>query len=230
MSYNKRTNESVEFDFSNLKPLYDQAMNSPDGSLAFNINNGHGKFLFMMFLSDEDEESKDLLYIYMRNTRKIIKLKLYGSHYLGNFKAYISKSKVDDFVKELQLTTHDSSFNFMNFLNELHSSFPDELNFSSKMQTIRDNRDIISSLNAFDEAKKTILVGLVHLDSNKHPRDKTLRKLYAYTCASAEDIESLILLLKQSNITLRWEMPGTHNTSADVTNLLNELKHSKQSI
>ena len=39
--------------------------------------NGRGKFLFMMFLPDEDKEAKDKLYIFMRNTRDKTLRKMY---------------------------------------------------------------------------------------------------------------------------------------------------------
>ena len=40
-------------------------------------SNGRGKFLFMMFLPDEDKEAKDKLYIFMRNTRDKTLRKMY---------------------------------------------------------------------------------------------------------------------------------------------------------
>ena len=60
-----------------------EALSSYDKSVAFDIVIGRGRFLFLMFLAEEDE--KDTLFIYMRNTAVMRKLKMYGSHRNGDY-------------------------------------------------------------------------------------------------------------------------------------------------
>lgn len=43
-------------------------------------------------LREEDIESKDKLFIYLRNTNVFITVKLYGNHKNGKFKIYLSES------------------------------------------------------------------------------------------------------------------------------------------
>ena len=52
---------AIEFDFSGLNNMYISALESLDKALAFDLKVGKGRFLFMMFLSEEDKESKDML-------------------------------------------------------------------------------------------------------------------------------------------------------------------------
>lgn len=79
---------AIEFDFSGLNNMYISALESLDKALAFDLKVGKGRFLFMMFLSEEDKESKDMLFLYMRNTKVMKKIKLYGNHRKGIFKRY----------------------------------------------------------------------------------------------------------------------------------------------
>ena len=57
---------SIQFNFTQLKNVYMEALSSYDKSVAFDIRIGRGRFLFLMFLSEDDE--KDSLFLYMRNT------------------------------------------------------------------------------------------------------------------------------------------------------------------
>lgn len=71
---------AIEFNFNRLQNLYIATLHSFDKAMAFDIEIGRGRFLFMMYLSDEDKESKDMLFVYMRNTRILRKIKMYGNH------------------------------------------------------------------------------------------------------------------------------------------------------
>ena len=57
----------IKFNFNRLQNIYFATLNSDDKATAFDIQIGKGRFLFMMYLSDEDKEAKDTLFIYMRN-------------------------------------------------------------------------------------------------------------------------------------------------------------------
>lgn len=53
---------AIEFNFNRLQNLYIATLHSFDKAMAFDIEIGRGRFLFMMYLSDEDKESKDMLF------------------------------------------------------------------------------------------------------------------------------------------------------------------------
>ena len=81
---------ATKFNFNKLKDIYNSTLRSNDKAIAFDIQINKGKFLFMMYLSDEDKESMDMLFIYMRNTKALLKLKMYGSHRKGKFEVYLN--------------------------------------------------------------------------------------------------------------------------------------------
>ncbi len=128
------------FNFSGLKEIYAEAWKSDDKTIAFEIQNGKGRFLFMMLLSKEDKEAKDNLFIFLKNTNKMIQLKLYGSHRNGEFNAYIKDEDRDALIAELELT-HSSghSFSFVNFLEQLNCDIPATLLLNHKINTLRKN-------------------------------------------------------------------------------------------
>lgn len=69
---------TIEYNFIRLKNIYEEALRSYDKSVAFDVKIGRGRFLILMFLSEADE--RDSLFVYMRNTMVMRKLKMYGSH------------------------------------------------------------------------------------------------------------------------------------------------------
>ena len=76
---------TIAFDLNKLSGIYIETMKSPEKAVAFDFKYANGKFLFMIFLSDEDEKSKDKLFVYMRNTRRLLELKMYGNHFKDKF-------------------------------------------------------------------------------------------------------------------------------------------------
>ncbi|MEA5008182.1 hypothetical protein [Clostridium tyrobutyricum] len=150
---------AVEFDFSKLKNVYISTLESLDKALAFDLKIGRGRFLFMMFLSEEDKESKDALFVYMRNTRIMKKIKLYGNHIMGTFKAYINEDVQNCLIQELQLEHTGRSFDFMNFLCQINEAIPQKINVDDKIKNLRDNCNIIKTLKVINEADKTVLIG-----------------------------------------------------------------------
>lgn len=214
---------AIEFAFNKLKSVYIETLKSLDKMLAFDLEIGRGRFLFMMFLSEEDKESKDILFLYMRNTRTMKRIKLYGNHIMGTFKAYIDEDVKKCLIEELQLGYTGRNFNFMNFLYQLNEAIPQEINIDNKMKTLRNNRNIIRTLDVTDESDRTILIGERKLSTHT-PRDKTLRKLYMYTNSSAEDIAELIGLLKKMNMTVAWTTEEKRYKESDIRQILGRLR------
>lgn len=196
---------TIQFNFSHMNNIYLEALSSYDKTLIFESHVGKGRFLFMMFLSDEDNEAKDRLFIYMRNTKYMRNIKMYGNHIKGKFEVYITDQIKNELIEELQLTSNGASFDFISFLEQLNNSIPQSIDHREKISKLRQNKDIIRPLDVIDEADRTILIGEVRLPKNKEPQDKTLRKLYIYTDGAVQDITKLIELLKQYNMTVAWQ-------------------------
>lgn len=200
-----------EFNFNQLKDVYREAYKSDDKTLEFELTNGRGHFLFVMLLSEEDKDAQDNLFIFLRHVNKIIKLKLYGSHKNGDFKAYIKDEDQLSMIQELQLDKSEGvgkAFDFKKFLGELNNSIPHHIPVDAKIKTLRENRVILPKINAVDDTEKTVYDGTMQLERGvKSPRDKTLRKLYAYTDSNPAVIADFIEELKERNMTIRWTTP-----------------------
>ncbi|GAS80321.1 hypothetical protein [Paenibacillus amylolyticus] len=214
---------TILFNFSELNNIYSEALLSDDKTLIFETHIGKGRFLFMMFLSEEDKDSKDKLFVYLRNTKSMLNIKMYGNHEKGKFEVYITDQLQRKFVEELQLNSYKGSFDFMHFLEQLNDSFPKTINHNNKIAELRKNKSIITPLNIVDESDRTVLKHEMRLSKDKKPQDKTLRKLYVYTDGSVEDITELINLLKKFNMTVAWTKEDPKNTTTSVKSLLNKL-------
>lgn len=214
---------TIQFNLNRLQNLYISALHSFDKSMAFDINIGRGRFLFMMFLSEEDKESKDMLFVYMRNTRTLRKIKMYGNHVNGDFKVYINEEIKNSFVQELQLNPNGGNFDFIHFLNQLNENIPLEIPQDLKVRNLRNNSALIRQLNVIDESEKTVLIGDKRLSVGT-PNDKTLRKLYLYTNASSEDVTCLIKLLKKLNRTVAWTTEDNGYKAADIRKVICSLE------
>ncbi|WP_201523139.1 hypothetical protein [Aliarcobacter butzleri] len=209
----------MEFNFSGLQGIYNQAISDNEKTLAFQINNGNGRFVFMMFFDDTDD-SKDKLFIFLRNTNFLVKLKMYGSHRLGVFDVYINDYIQKKIIEELQLNGNYGNFSFEDFLIELNTQIPEIYNRVARIQTLREiwhdlDNDFRNDL--IDESERTILKGIVHLPEDRSPREKTLRKAYNYIDADPNDISELLESLKERNITLSWtDNPDLEISFADA--------------
>lgn len=192
-------------------------------SLVFEIVIGNGHFLFMMFLSPGDKEMHDYLFVYMRNTHRLEKIKAYGSHRNGKFILYINNELKQHFIDELQLQSGNNEFSFMSFLTQVNNAIPNRIDFREKINVLRDNRNLITQIGGVDDAEKTILMGPMHLSVGT-PRDRTLRKLFAYTEGDPEEIDELIKMLKERNVTLRWTTPEKAAECVNISKMIVELK------
>lgn len=222
LQYTRRKIVAIKFNFDRLKNIYVSTLKSYDKAVAFDVQIGKGKFLFMMYLSDEDAEAKDMLFIYMRNTNVLRKLKMYGNHTKGTFDVYISEEMQEALINELCLSHTGNTFDFNRFLNQLNSNIPLEITQATKINNLRNNRNIIGTLGVIDEAEKTVLIGQRYL-SVGHPLDKTLRKLYLYTNADPKDIDELIKLLKKFNRTVAWTSEANKENAVDIHKLISSL-------
>lgn len=211
---------TIEYNFIRLKNIYEEALRSYDKSVAFDVKIGRGRFLILMFLSEADE--RDSLFVYMRNTMVMRKLKMYGSHRNGDFKVYISDEVQMRMKAELQLKEENATFDFERFLNEVNNAIPQEITMSQKVKTLRDNRNIIRTVG-IDEIEKTVLIGTKVLSKGK-PQDRTLRKLYMYTEESETVITELIKNLKKANMTVAWTTEEQRFKAADINAMINRLK------
>lgn len=206
----------MKFNFDGLKNIYTSAIVRNERTLAFQINNGNGKFVFMMFYDEDDNDSKDSLFIFLRNTNFLVKLKMYGSHKNGIFDVYINDYIQEKLTEELQLENGRGHFIFEDFLASLNLQIPNRLHSYERVATLREiwtNLDNNFCSSIIDESDKIILKGIVRLPNSKHPREKTLRKLFFYVESNVEDITELIDRLKERNITLSW----TNNPDLEIT-------------
>jgi len=206
----------MKFNFNSLTNIYTSAIENNERTLAFQINNGNGRFVFMMFYDEDDNASKDSLFIFLRNINFLVKLKMYGSHKNGTFDVYINDYIQEKLTDELQLENNNGHFIFEDFLEALNLQIPHILPLTERVQTLRNvwtNLDNEFQRNIIDEADKIILKGIVRLPSSKRPQEKTLRKLYFYVDANPLDISELIDRLKERNITISW----TNNSSFEIS-------------
>jgi len=198
--------ENLEFNLNGISKIYNESLERKETTIVFEIKQGRGIFNFLMFFSNDDTESMDILFLFLRRTNTLIKFKLYGNHKKGVFKIYINEIKKTQIINELDLNKNDNTFDFMFFLNNLNNLIPNELSLNNKIKKLREiwpniNKKIPNILNEND---KTILFGIIRLPPNNEPQEKTLRKLYIFVNSDENTISELIKLLKLKNITLAW--------------------------
>ncbi|NFL88078.1 hypothetical protein FDB24_16390 [Clostridium botulinum] len=218
---------SEKFNLTGLKNIYLEALSQDDGTLIFEVIIGRGRFLFMMFFSEDDGDSRDLLFIFMRNTHQLVKYKLYGSHKKGDFYIYVDDLLRVKLTNELLLANTGNLFSFKNFLVQLNNNIPTILLLATKIQKFRENWNELKThglTDMLDESEKTVLIGEKRLPKGQKPQEKTLRKLYLYTEGDSADIEKLITSLKKANMTVRWTRPNNQINPADIRQIMNKLK------
>ncbi len=191
------------FNLTNLFNIYNQAENETKNYI-FELSIGKGRFLFMNFFSEEDESSKDKLFIFMRNTSGFATETLYGNHSKGDFYIYLNSKLKRKIINELQLKEGDGTFNFMSFMEELNNKIPQVILPEQKGRLMRENKDIIIKTGAIDEADRIYFGWPAKVSEGKKPRDKTLRKLYMFTDHNPQDIDLFIRILKKVNHTTVW--------------------------
>lgn len=192
--------------------VWSEALKRDEPTVAFELLNGRGRFLFMMFFDPEDERTKDKLFLFLQNTRYMLRLKLYGAHSRGEFQIYLEEWQVARIRRELQLEggVGGPAFEITRFIEALNASIPPSIPLASKIKLLRENRaayqsDLEDILDFYD---KTELIGEMQLPPEKKPKERTLRKLYLYSAQSPEDVATYIDDLKNRNCTLTWRAPS----------------------
>lgn len=200
----------TRYSLSGLSGVWSEAVKRHEPTLAFELTNGRGRFLFMMFFDEGDESTKDDLLLFLQNIRSMLHIKLYGSHVRVQFDIFLNDTQIEQMKRELGLADHHAlAFDVGRFIQTLNSGIPKTLPLVSKIQVLRENRAVLEPHlpDLVDDHLKTELVGILQLDPSKRPREKTLRKLYLYGGPPqkvAEEIERL----KERNCTLRWRVPS----------------------
>ena len=196
------------FNFTGLRAAFAESLKSGGHVLAFELRDGMGRFVFMMFFSDDDDPGDRSLFIYLARTNTLIDLKLYGNHQKGDFKVYLKEQHELAIREELGIRSGNIPFQLDTLLSRLNSNMPETLSLSASVGAIHEHRDSIVNFSKIrdridDDANKIYLIGPMKLTGRK-PRDKTVRKLYFYVDAAPEAIERLIIALKAANCTLMW--------------------------
>lgn len=210
------------FNLNRLENIYKEALNSFDKSFAVDLKIAQGQFLLMMFISEEDEKTKDFLFIYMRNSNVLKKVKMYGNHSKGYFQIYMTNDLKTAIFNEIHLNKSNGSYDIEKFMAQLNNTIPNHINDIDKINCLRANSSIVHKLNVVDEREKTVLIGDKKV-SHGTPRDKTLRKLYIYTNANPKDIEILIRLLKDLNRTVAWTTEEQRYKAKEVHEIISSL-------
>lgn len=217
-----------QINFDRLGPIYTSAMKNARGTIAFEVRLQRGVFVFMMFLEQKmDKESsdspKDILFLFLKKSNHLRKIKLWGSHKNGDFFIYLNKELEDAIRRELGIKgAADIPFDFAEFMRSLNDNIPDNVSFDDFRKTLRDNiRAVDTDHTLIDEEEKIYLSALIHLPDNKHPREQTLRKLYLYVDAERDVVDLFIKKLREKNCTLGWSAEKQKDVS--VLTLMNAL-------
>ena len=165
-----------------------------------------------MFFDDEDADTMDRLYIFMRNTKKMFETKLFGNHEKGDFLVYLNDAQKGFFRRELKIESSPKSmpFDFDTFFHRLNGCIPSAIALHSKIATIRQAwGEIDGSLlgGIVAEHEKTEFDRFIKLPEGQKPREKTLRKLYLFWNVKPRDIERLVADLKRDRKTVAWTTP-----------------------
>jgi hypothetical protein len=73
------------FSLNGLSRVWSEALSRGEPTIAFELTNGRGRFLFMMFFDPDDEKTRDNLLLFLQNSHRMLSFKLYGAHHKGRF-------------------------------------------------------------------------------------------------------------------------------------------------
>ncbi len=218
---------TIQINLTGLHNIYKESILRNEPTICFPMINGHGNFLFMMFFDQEDDTTKDFLYLFLRNTNEFLTLKMYGDHMKGKFDVYFTDAHQTLIRNELQLGENaGNAFSFDNFFSDINSALPQALTMQNKIEALRNSWEYVSPhlpQDIVEDSLKTILIGQRQLPSNKAPREKTLRKLYLYGNGTSDEITKLIEILKKLNKTVCWTHDINRATKS-INAVINETK------
>lgn len=219
----------LKFNFSGLNTIYVDALKTDRKTIVFEVPNGIGRFVFMMFFSNEDE-SKDQLFLYLARTNQLLSLKMYGRHSLyepekNEFSVYITQQHDNQIRNELGIVGGQSEFDLTRFLDALNAGIPavlpmERLHAACQKHAVAFGHAELKQV--VDEAEKIYLIGPKNVPAGKNPREKTLRKLYWCVKADANDIELFITALKRVNKTLAWTK-NKKFADSNIRQMINDL-------
>ena len=200
------------YNLTGLALSFQECCDRDEKTLAFELSDGKGRFLFLMFFDDDDTSTLDRLYIFMKNTKKMFKTKLYGNHKNGDFYIYLNDAQKAFFRRELKITSLPNSipFEFDAFFSRLNANIPSAIALRDKITTIREAWSEINGdlpREVIDDCEKTKFDRFIKLPKEKNPREQTLRKLYLFWNARPNEIEQLVADLKRNNKTAAWTTP-----------------------
>lgn len=216
---------NAQFNLNQLKAVYNDAWRRGEPTVAFELRDGPGRFVFMMFFAQEDEqEAKDQLFVLLGRTQTLLKLKMYGSHRKGDFVVYLNDRDQAAIRLELNLQGGPSPFNLVNFLDKLNFQIPQTLPLQKTVETLRGEKEFFKTnsdlRDLVDEASKIYLIGTRQLPPEKRPREKTLRKLYLHLAADNLTVRDFVGYLKRANCTVAWtDNPARANN--DLLQMIN---------
>lgn len=199
-------NTNPKVNLTGLNANYNQALKDDEKTIVFELNQGQGYFVFMMFF-DEDDSSKDKLYVYLKRTNHMLHFKMYANHKAGDFFIYITLNDIQAIKDELNIQGGIGQFDILGFFASLNSNIPQFLPFSQKLNNFKAIWKRVSPhlSGVLNDADKIYFIGLRDLSkTKKKPTEKTLRKLYLYIDADSEVIKQFIVSLKNSKKTCCW--------------------------
>ena len=136
----------MQFDFSNLRNIYNQAIQKHHPTIAFRLVNGQGIFVFMMFFSEEDE-SKDTLFILLGRTQVLLRLKMYGNHQSGTFTIYTKSYDDSKILEELNIREGNIPYDQRVLFENLNQNIPQNLPLAASIGEVRNNANVVSRID-----------------------------------------------------------------------------------
>ena len=129
--YNENRMSGLKFNFDGLNNIYVDALQTDRKTIVFEVPNGIGRFVFMMFFSNEDE-SKDQLFLYLARTNQLLSLKMYGRHSRyepkkNEFSDLIAQQHENQIRKKKELGIEgggQNEFDLTRFLGALNGNSP----------------------------------------------------------------------------------------------------------
>lgn len=219
----------ANFNLSGLHNAYNQAVKRGDFTFAFEVSIPPGRFIFFMFFSENDKESKDLLYLYLQNTNRLEEIKLYGSHRNGVFGIYFNDRLEKAIKAELGIEGGGHRpFNLYHFFEELNREIPQELPAQTHLATLRQYYPQIKTRipSIVNEEAKIYWMGFMRPPKGT-PREQTLRKLYIYTSCEHHQITRLLEAIAPYGLTLKWTDKQEKARNVDFVYMINELNQYK---
>lgn len=213
------------FNLTGLHNAYHEAIHRGDFTFAFEISMPPGRFIFFMFFAQDDEKSKDLLYLYLKNTNRLEEIKLYGSHRNGCFNIYFN-SRLEEAIKaELGIVGGGNHpFSLYNFFEDLNGNIPQHLPAQAQIATLRQYYPQIRTRipRVVNDEDKIYWMGFMRPQSGV-PREQTLRKLYIHTECNHQQIERLLETIAPYGLTLKWTDNPDRAKNVDFVSMINEL-------